>query len=114
MAEAFTNHHGKGKIVASSTGVKLAETVNPLVIEAMKEKGINISGNKPKLFASKMAEEDDQVISMGCSVEEICPAPLLKNVVDWDLDDPKSQPIEKVREIRDEIERRVLRLLAEI
>ncbi len=114
MAEAFANHHGKGKIVASSAGVKLAETLNPLVVEAMKEKGINISGNKPKLFASKMAEEADQVISMGCSVEEICPAPLLKNVVDWDLEDPKSQPIEKVREIRDEIERRVLRLLAEI
>ncbi len=101
-------------MVASSAGAKLAERVNVLVVEAMKEKGIDISRNKPKLLTLKMAEEVDQVISMGCSVEKVCLAPLLKNVVDWDLEDPKGQPIEKVREIRDEIERRVLRLLAEV
>jgi len=51
---------------------------------------------------------------MGCSVEKICPAPLLKNVKDWELEDPKGKPIEKVREIRDEIENRVFRLIAEL
>lgn len=116
MAEAFANHYGKGKVVASSAGVKLAERVNPLVVDVMKEKGIDISGNKPKLLSPKMAEVVDQIISMGCSVEEVCPAirARVRNVVDWDLEDPKGKPMEKVREIRNEVERKVLRLLAEI
>jgi arsenate reductase len=74
MAEAFVNHYGKGKVIAASAGVKLAERVNPLVIDVMKEKGIDISGNKPKLLTQKMAEAVDRIISMGCSVEEVCPA----------------------------------------
>jgi arsenate reductase len=114
MAEAFANLYGKGKLVASSAGVLLADRVNPLVVEAMKEKGIDISMNKPKLLTTKMAEEADQIITMGCSVEKICPAPLLKNVIDWKLENPKDQPIEKVRQIRDEVETKVLELTARI
>jgi protein-tyrosine-phosphatase len=113
MAEAFANHYGKGQIMASSAGVKLAERVNPLVIEAMKEKGIDISTNKPKLLTMEMTKEADQVITMGCSVEQFCPAPLVKNITDWTLEDPKGKPIQKVREIRDKIEQKVLTLLAE-
>jgi len=112
IAEAFANHYGKGKLVALSAGVVLADQVNPVVVEAMKEKGIDISMNKPKLLTSKIAEEADKIITMGCSVEKICPAPLLKNVIDWGLEDPKGKPIEKVRQIRDEIERRVLELIS--
>jgi len=114
MAEAFANHYGEEKIAASSAGVMLAERVNPVVVEVMKEKGIDISMNKPKLLTTKMAEEADQIITMGCSVEKFCPAPLLKNVIDWGLEDPKDQPIEKVRQIRDEIEKRVLKLISEL
>jgi len=114
MAEAFANHYGKGKLVASSAGVMLADKVNPLAVEVMKEKGIDISMNKPKLLTTKMAEEADQIITMGCSVEKFCPAPLLKNVIDWGLEDPKGKPIEKVRKIRDEIEAKILKLIAEI
>jgi len=114
MAEAFANHYGKGKLTASSAGVMLADKVNPVVVEVMKEKGIDISENKPKLLTTKMAEEADQVITMGCSVEKFCPAPLLKNVTDWELEDPKGKPIEKVREIRDEIETKVLKLIARV
>lgn len=114
MAEAFTNHYGQGKVVASSGGVVLADRVNPVVVEAMKEKGIDISMNKPKLLTTRMAEEADKIITMGCSVEKVCPAPLLKNVIDWALEDPKGKPIEKVRDIRDEIEKRVLGLIAEL
>jgi protein-tyrosine-phosphatase len=112
MAEAFANHYGKGKLVASSAGVMLADRVNPVVVEAMKEKGIDISMNKPKLLTTKMAEEADQIITMGCSVEKFCPAPLLKNVIDWGLEDPKGKPIDEVRQIRDEIEKRVLKLIS--
>jgi len=114
MAEAFANHYGKGKLVASSAGVMLADRVNPLVVEVMKEKGIDISKNKTKLLTTKMAEEADLIITMGCSVEKFCPAPLLKNVIDWGLEDPKGKPIEKIRQIRDEIEKRVLKLISEL
>ena len=114
MAEAFANYYGKGKLVASSAGVMLAEKVNPLVVDVMKEKGIDISMNKPKLLTTKMAEEADKIITMGCSVEKFCPAPLLKNVIEWGLEDPKGKPIEKVRQIRDEIEKRVLKLISEL
>jgi protein-tyrosine-phosphatase len=114
MAEAFANYYGDGRLVASSAGVMLAEKVNPIVVEAMKEKGIDISQNKPKLLTPQMAEEADRIITMGCSVEKICPAPLLKNVIDWGLEDPKGKPIEKVRQIRDEIEKRVKELISEL
>lgn len=113
MAEAFANYYGKGKLVASSAGIMLADRVNPVVVEVMKEKGFDVSMNKPKLLTTKMAEEADQIITMGCSVEKICPAPLLKNVIDWALEDPKDKPVEVVRKIRDEIERKVLMLVAE-
>jgi arsenate reductase len=111
MAEAFTNYHGKGMLIASSAGVALADRINPLVVEVMREKGIDISMNKPKLLTKEMAEKADKIITMGCSVEGICPAPLLKNVTDWRLSDPKGKPIEEVRRIRDEVEEKVLELI---
>jgi arsenate reductase len=114
MAEEFASQYGKGRVIASSAGVRLAEKVSPIVVEVMKERGIDISSNSPKLLTPKMVEEADQVITMGCSVEKICPAPLFKKVTDWNLEDPKGLPIEKVREIRDEIERKVTKLLEDI
>jgi len=112
MAEAFANFHGKGKLIASSAGVTLADRINPLVVEVMREKGIDISMNKPKLLTREMAENADKIITMGCSVEGICPAPLLKNVTDWRLEDPKGKPIEEVRRVRDEVEKKVLEMIA--
>jgi protein-tyrosine-phosphatase len=111
MAEAFTNHYGKGKFAASSAGIKLAEKVNPVVVEAMKEKGIDISMNLPKLLTPKMLEEADLIVTMGCGAADLCPGPFFKTSVDWGLEDPKGKPIEKVREIRDEIERKVITLI---
>jgi len=113
-AEAFANHYGRERLITSSAGVMLADRVNPVVVEVMKEKGMDLSMNKPKLLTPKMAEEADKIITMGCSVEKFCPAPLLKNVIDWGLEDPKGKPIEKVRQIRDEIEKRVLNLISEL
>jgi arsenate reductase len=111
MAEAFTNHYAKGKISASSAGIKLADKVNPTVVEAMKEKGIDISMNQPKLVTPKMVEEADLIITMGCGATDLCPGPFFKTTVDWGLEDPKDKPIEKVREIRDEIEKRTRTLI---
>jgi arsenate reductase (thioredoxin) len=113
MAEAFTNHYGKDKINAQSAGIKHVDKVNPIVVQAMKEKGIDISTNKPKLLTMQMANEADLIVTMGCSATEICPGPFFKDTVDWGLEDPKGKPIEKVREIRDEIEQKVKQLIAQ-
>jgi len=112
MAEAFANYHGKGKLMASSAGVALADRINPLVVEVMREKGIDISMKRPKPLTREMAESADKIITMGCSVEGICPGPLLKNVVDWRLEDPKGKSIEEVRKIRDEVEGKVLEMIS--
>jgi protein-tyrosine-phosphatase len=114
MAEAFANYYGKGKVEALSAGTMPSEEVNPLVAQVLREKGIDISNNKPKLINTQMVQEADMVIVMGCGAQGFCPAALLKKVVDWELEDPKGKPIEKVREIRDEIERRVKELIGGI
>jgi protein-tyrosine-phosphatase len=112
MAAAFANLYGKGRVMASSGGTNPAEEVHPVVVEAMLERGIDISQNKPSRISPTELEEADQVIVMGCGAEGFCPAPLLKKVEDWALDDPKGQPLEKVRKIRDEIEERVRLLIS--
>lgn len=113
MAEAFVNKYGKDKFIVSSAGNKPADKVNPVGVEVMKEKGINISMNKPKLLTYQMTQDADLIVTMGCNDQGICPGPFFKPTVDWKLEDPNGKPIEKVREIRDEIERRVQKLIAE-
>lgn len=77
----------------------------------MAERGINISRNRPKPLDMKMVQEAEMIITMGCDAQEFCPAPLLNKVIEWNLEDPKEKPIEKVRQIRDGIERRVKNLI---
>ena len=113
MAEAFANKYGADRFTASSAGNKPAEKINPIVVEAMKEKGIDISNNKPKLITFQMANEVDLIVTMGCNDQGICPGPFFKPTIDWKLEDPKGKPIEKVREIRDEIDQKVQRLIEE-
>jgi protein-tyrosine-phosphatase len=113
MAEAFARVYGEGKVEATSAGTVPAEEINPTVVQVMREKGIDLSANKPKLITDQMVQEADAIIVMGCSAEGFCPAPLLSKVVDWGIEDPKGKPIERVREIRDEIERRMRTLLDE-
>jgi arsenate reductase (thioredoxin) len=111
MAEAFAKKNG---LEASSAGTAPSSEINPLVVEVMKEKGVDISKNKPKMLTVQMINAARLVVTMGCSVEEVCPRPMLarmqKKLVDWNLPDPKGKPIEEVRSIRDEIERKVLQL----
>jgi arsenate reductase (thioredoxin) len=113
MAETFANKYGKDKFIVSSAGNKPADKVNPIVVEALKEKGIDISMNEPKLLTFQMAQDADLIVTMGCNDNGICPGPFFKPTIDWKLEDPKGKPIEKVREIRDDIERRVQKLIAE-
>lgn len=111
MAEAFAKVYGETRIEAISAGTMPAKEVNPVAVQVMREKGIDLSPDKPKLITNQMVQEADTIIVMGCSAEGFCPAPLLNKVVDWEIEDPKGKPIEKVREIRDEIERKVRTLL---
>ena len=111
MAVAFAKKLG---LDASSAGTIPARIVNPVVAEAMREKGIDISHNPPKMLTSEMIQSASLVVTMGCSVEEACPKPILaqmqKKLVDWNLSDPKGKSIESVRKIRDEIEQLVSKL----
>jgi arsenate reductase len=111
MAEAFANKYGKGKFNIFSAGNKPSERVNPVVVEAMKEKDIDISANKPKLLTFQMAQDSDLIVTMGCNDQGICPGPFFKPTIEWHLEDPKGKAKEKVREIRDQIERQVRELI---
>src|SRR3990170_1226268 len=102
MAEAFFNLLAKGKARAISAGTQPADKVNPVVAEAMREVGIDISSHKPKSLTLEMMEKADRVITMGCGAEAVCPAALAETE-DWALDDPKSKSLDRVRKIRDEI-----------
>jgi arsenate reductase len=114
MARAFAEKYG---MKASSAGTMPSSRVNPIVVEAMREKGIDLSGNVPKMLTPEMINKAGLVVTMGCSVEEVCPKPLLaqmqKKLVDWNLKDTKGKSLKEVRAIRDEIERRVADLSRE-
>jgi len=115
MAEAFATKLG---LKASSAGTVPSQAVNPTVVEVMKEKGLDLSANSPKMLTNEMINEASLVVTMGCSVEEVCPRPMLarmqKKLVDWNLGDPKGKPIEEVRRIRDDIEHRVSELASSL
>jgi arsenate reductase len=113
MAEAFFNHYSRDKVAATSAGTQPAAQVNPTVVQVMREVGIDISRRTPKGLTLEMMESADRVISMGCGVEESCPAGVVP-MEDWGIDDPEGRPVEDVRRIRDEIKRRVLKLIAEL
>lgn len=112
MAEAFGKKFG---LDCESAGTFPSEEVNPVAVQVMREKGIDISRMKPRAMTVEMVREADLVIIMGCSIEEACPRPIVtemrKKIIDWGIDDPKGKPIETVRQIRDTIEKKVKSLL---
>ncbi len=110
MAEALFNALAAGRAVAISAGTRPAERVHPEVVEAMKEVGIDMSADKPKMLTPEMVSEADKVISMGCGADEACPVAYTP-AEDWGVEDPAGKPPEKVRAIRDEIRARVESLL---
>jgi len=115
MAETYFNLLAKDKAKGLSAGTQPADEVNPVVVEAMKEVGMDISGNEPKTLTMDMVEKADKMITMGCGAEAeaVCPARFIETE-DWALEDPKSKSLEQVRKIRDEIKERVTRLIKEM
>jgi arsenate reductase (thioredoxin) len=109
MAEGFFNQKYAPKgYRAISAGTRPASQINPLAVEVMKEVGINIIiSQKPKIITEDMIKSSDKSVNMGCIDKAECPMLFINNVIDWGIEDPKGKPIDKVREIRDDIERRV-------
>lgn len=113
MAEAFVLAHAGGRVTAGSAGTHPSSSVSPVVAEAMREKAIDISDNRPKALTDEMVRRSKRLVTMGCALDDACPA-LHMETEDWGLPDPSGLPLEEVRPIRDEIEARVLRLLEEL
>ena len=112
MAAAFLSHLSKGAIEVRSAGTQPAHEVNPVVVEAMKEKGIDLFGAIPKVLTSQAVQDSDVVITMGCG--DACPYFPGKRYLDWKLADPAGGTLEAIRPIRDEIEILVRALIQEI
>ncbi|GAA5030405.1 arsenate reductase ArsC [Streptomyces siamensis] len=112
MAAAFLTHLSGDRVQARSAGSAPADTVNPAVVEAMSEAGIDISAEIPKVLTTEAVQASDVVITMGCG--DTCPVFPGKRYLDWELPDPAGQGVDAVRPIRDEIEKRIRGLLDEI
>ena len=112
MAAALLNQQAKGRVLVRSAGSEPASSLNPRVVEAMQEVGIDISQEFPKPLTDDSVRSADVVITMGCG--DACPIYPGKRYEDWDLEDPAGKEIETVRRIRDEIDRRVRKLVGEL
>ncbi len=111
MAEAFFRKYVSKGFEAISAGTKPSAQVNPIVLQAMKEIGIDIENQTPKNISQQIIDESEQAINMGCIDNESCPALFMKDVLDWQIPDPKGKSIEEVRKIRDQIEIKVINLI---
>jgi protein-tyrosine-phosphatase len=112
MAAALTDHLSAGRVHVRSAGSDPAEQINPAAIEVMAELGLDLSREFPKPLTDEVVRAADVVITMGCG--DACPIYPGKKYEDWELEDPAGQPIEKVRDIRDDIRRRVEQLLEQL
>jgi protein-tyrosine-phosphatase len=112
MAAGFMEDLADGKIEVLSAGSAPKESINPIAVQAMAEKGIDIANRKPKILSTEAVQASDVVITMGCG--DACPYFPGKRYEDWVLEDPAGKSIEEVRLIRDEIENRVKSLVSEL
>ena len=113
IAEAFFRKYAPKKFQAISAGTNPGTIVNPIVVEAMKEIGIDIS-KKPKSLSNDMIENSFQTVNMGCMNKEQCPALFVNDVLDWGIEDPKGKSLDEVRIIRDQIKSKILELIKQL
>lgn len=112
MAAGWMRQLAGGSVDVLSGGSEPATSVNPMAVQAMSEVGIDISNQSPQIWTDEIVRTADVVITMGCG--DVCPVYPGRRYEDWELTDPAGQPIEVVREVRDEIERRVRGLIASL
>lgn len=112
MAEGFGRFYGKGRVQVRSAGTAACGFVNPVTIEMMREKDIDISGQSSDQLTDEMVEWSDMVVTLGCcAADMVCPANYMGGKVDWPIDDPLGMGQEFFRRVRDDIEERVRRLI---
>jgi arsenate reductase (thioredoxin) len=112
MSQAFFERIAGDRHQSGSAGTEPAEQVHPVVATAMRERGIDLETRKPRRLDDELARWADVVVTMGCG--DACPVIPGKRYIDWELRDPKDLPIEEVRAVRDDIERRVAGLVKEL
>jgi protein-tyrosine-phosphatase len=112
MAAALLSDRAQGRVHVRSAGSEPTDQINPAVVAAMQEVGLDLSQEFPKPLTDESVQAADVVITMGCG--DACPIYPGKRYLDWELDDPAGKPLEEVRPIRDEIDRRVQLLLSEL
>src|SRR5215204_5129349 len=114
MAEGFFRKYAPKGYITLSAGIRSSGQINPLAVEVMKEVGIDISNQKSKEITEDIIKSSTKIVNMGCMDNDSCPTLFLNNLEDWKLEDPRGKPIEKVREIRDNIDKRVRQLAADL
>ncbi|MCV0401847.1 MAG: arsenate reductase ArsC [Nitrosopumilus sp.] len=111
MAEAFFRKFASNRFNVSSAGTTPSSQLNPAVIQVMKEIGIDMESQKPKLLSDDMINDSFKTINMGCMDRESCPSLFVKDILDWNISDPKEKSLDEVREIRDKIKSEVINLI---
>jgi arsenate reductase (thioredoxin) len=114
IAEAFFRKYAPRGYMTVSGGTRPSGEINPVVVQVMKEIGIDISKQKSKVITEDMIRNAAIRVNMGCMDKEACPTLFIHNLLEWGIEDPKGKPIDKLREIRDDIEQRVRQLAADL
>ncbi|AJM91576.1 Arsenate reductase [Nitrosopumilus piranensis] len=114
MAEAFFRKYAPKEYEAVSGGTEPKGYVNPLAIQAMNEVGIDMSKHEAKAITEEMIRTSKKAVNMGCMDKGMCPTSMVPKMIEWNIEDPKDKPIEKVREIRDQIEQKVKEFVSEL
>ncbi|MDC1023570.1 arsenate reductase ArsC [Nitrosopumilus sp.] len=111
MAEAFFKKYAKNQFNVISAGTSPSSNLNPVVVSAMNEIGIDLKNQQPQSLSISMIKNSNKTVNMGCMDKESCPSLFVKGVDDWNMDDPKGKSLDDVRKIRDQIKHNVLILL---
>jgi len=111
IAEAFFRKYAQPKFNVFSAGTTPSTQLNQLVVKVMKEIGIDLDEQQPKLLSNKMIENSFKTVNMGCMDKESCPSLFVNDVLDWNISDPKEKSLDEVRKIRDTIKTEVINLI---
>ena len=111
MAEAFFRKYAPENFNVISAGTTPSSQLNPIVVKVMQEIGIDLTNQEPKLLSENMISDSFRTVNMGCMDKESCPSLFVKDVLDWNISDPKEKSIDEVRKIRDQIKDEVMNLI---
>ncbi len=111
MAEAFFRKFAPNQFDVSSAGTIPSSQLNPIIIQVMKEIGVDMINQQPKLLSDSMIDNSFKIVNMGCMNKESCPSLFVKDIINWNISDPKEESLDNVREIRDKIRLEVMNLI---